>query len=79
MDRPYRDTRKIDPHRGGTLGNGSPNDSNRIEIGPTRQALTTGYIQHECARCLPIIGWFNGSTRPAGWSQNCRHIPRAAH
>lgn len=39
MDRPYRDTRKIDPHRGKTLRDGSPNDNDRIEIGPTQLAF----------------------------------------
>lgn len=36
----YRDTRKIDPSRGAYLEDGSPNDDNRIEIGPTRLAFT---------------------------------------
>ncbi len=35
----YRDTRKIDPNRGDTLGDGSPNDNDRIEIGPTQLAF----------------------------------------
>jgi len=35
----YRDTRKIDPNRGKTLGDGSPNDNDRIEIGPTQLAF----------------------------------------
>lgn len=40
----YRDTRKIDPTkidpaRGATLGDGTPNDAGRIEIGPTRLAF----------------------------------------
>ncbi len=35
----YRDTRKIDPRRGDTLGDGSPNDSDRVEIGPTQLAF----------------------------------------
>ncbi len=34
----YREQRKIDPTRGATLGDGSPNDDNRIEIGPTQLA-----------------------------------------
>lgn len=34
----YSDLRKIDPSRGVSLGDGSPNDDNRIEIGPTRLA-----------------------------------------
>ncbi|MEN8841927.1 MAG: dimethylsulfonioproprionate lyase DddP [Octadecabacter sp.] len=39
MNSPYRDTRKIDPTRGMTLGDGSPNDNNRVEIGPTQLAF----------------------------------------
>jgi Xaa-Pro dipeptidase len=35
----YRDIRKIDPTRGATLGDGSPNDADRIEIGPTQLAF----------------------------------------
>ncbi len=39
MNEHYRDTRKIDPTKGATLGDGTPNDANRIEIGPTRLAF----------------------------------------
>jgi Xaa-Pro aminopeptidase len=39
MTRHYRDTRKIDPNRGDTLGDGTPNDNDRIEIGPTQLAF----------------------------------------
>ncbi|TDK51282.1 dimethylsulfonioproprionate lyase DddP [Antarcticimicrobium luteum] len=39
MNRHYRDSRKIDPSRGATLGDGTPNDPDRIEIGPTRLAF----------------------------------------
>ncbi len=35
MNTHYRDTRKIDPTRGSRLGDGSPNDADRVEIGPT--------------------------------------------
>lgn len=35
----YRDHRKIDPSMGDVLGDGSPNNDNRIEIGPTRLAF----------------------------------------
>ena len=38
MNRPFRDTRKIDPTRGALLGDNTPNDADRIEIGPTRLA-----------------------------------------
>jgi len=39
MTQHYADTRKIDPTRGDTLADGSPNDGDRIEIGPTLLAL----------------------------------------
>ncbi len=39
MNQHHRDTRKIDPTRGATLGDGSPNDADRIEIGPTQRAF----------------------------------------
>ncbi|MFV0515598.1 MAG: dimethylsulfonioproprionate lyase DddP [Jhaorihella sp.] len=39
MNRHYRDRRKIDPTRGDRLGDGSPNDADRIEIGPTQLAF----------------------------------------
>ncbi|MFY0648838.1 dimethylsulfonioproprionate lyase DddP [Sulfitobacter geojensis] len=35
----YRDTRKIDPNKGSHLPDGSPNDANRVEIGPTLLAF----------------------------------------
>ncbi len=38
MNRHYRDTRKIDPTRGDRLGDNTPNDADRIEIGPTQMA-----------------------------------------
>ena len=40
MDLHYRDIRKIDPTRGTHLGDGSENNNDRIEIGPTQLALT---------------------------------------
>ncbi len=39
MTQHYSSTRKIDPSRGETLADGSPNDGDRIEIGPTLLAL----------------------------------------
>ncbi|MDG1768858.1 MAG: Xaa-Pro peptidase family protein [Yoonia sp.] len=39
MNEHYRDTRKIDPTRGATLADGSPNDNERVEIGPTQLAF----------------------------------------
>ena len=39
MNTHYRDSRKIDPTRGDTLSDGSPNDNDRVEIGPTQLAF----------------------------------------
>ncbi len=39
MNQHFRDTRKIDPHAGTFLDDGSPNDSDRVEIGPTQLAF----------------------------------------
>lgn len=39
MDQTYRDRRKIDPSRGALLADGSPNDQDRVEIGPTALAF----------------------------------------
>ena len=39
MNTHFRDTRKIDPTKGATLGDGTPNDNDRIEIGPTQLAF----------------------------------------
>ena len=39
MNTHFRDTRKIDPSQGSVLGDGTPNNSDRIEIGPTRLAF----------------------------------------
>ncbi|MGR3434915.1 MAG: dimethylsulfonioproprionate lyase DddP [Shimia sp.] len=39
MNQHVRDTRKIDPNRGATLGDGTPNDNDRVEIGPTQLAF----------------------------------------
>ena len=38
MNQHFSDTRKIDPSRGTTLGDNTPNDADRIEIGPTQLA-----------------------------------------
>ncbi len=35
----YRDRRKIDPSRGDRLDDGTPNDNDRVEIGPTQLAF----------------------------------------
>lgn len=39
MNHHHRDLRKIDPSRGSTLGDNTPNDNNRVEIGPTQLAF----------------------------------------
>jgi len=39
MNTHYRDNRKIDPSQGEMLGDGTPNDKNRVEIGPTQLAF----------------------------------------
>ncbi|MCL4105316.1 UNVERIFIED_CONTAM: hypothetical protein GTU68_055447 [Idotea baltica] len=39
MNIPYRDARKIDPTKGAVLGDNTPNDADRIEIGPTQLAF----------------------------------------
>ncbi|SHH78195.1 dimethylsulfonioproprionate lyase DddP [Marivita hallyeonensis] len=38
MNTHFRDTRKIDPNRGAVTGDNTPNDQDRIEIGPTQLA-----------------------------------------
>ena len=40
MTQPFSATRKIDPNRGARLADGSPNDNDRIEIGPTQLAFS---------------------------------------
>ena len=39
MNDHYRDTRKIDPTRADRLGDNTPNDNNRVEIGPSQLAF----------------------------------------
>ena len=39
MNQHYSDTRKIDPRQGAFLPDGTPNDADRVEIGPTRLAF----------------------------------------
>ena len=40
MNEHYRDTRKIDPTKGSHLDDGTPNDNDRVEIGPTPLAYS---------------------------------------
>ena len=39
MNQHYRETRKIDPMKGSVLPDGTPNDNDRVEIGPTQLAF----------------------------------------
>jgi Xaa-Pro aminopeptidase len=39
MNKHFSENRKIDPTRGATLGDNTPNDTNRVEIGPTQLAF----------------------------------------
>ena len=39
MNQTNADRRKIDPSRGNHLGDGTPNDNDRVEIGPTQLAF----------------------------------------
>lgn len=39
MNQHYRESRKIDPGKGPLLGDGTPNDNDRVEIGPTQLAF----------------------------------------
>ena len=39
MNQRHRDIRKIDPTRGATLADGTPNNGDRVEIGPTQLAF----------------------------------------
>ncbi len=39
MNTHYRDTRKINPNLGATLDDGTPNDNDRVEIGPSQLAF----------------------------------------
>ena len=39
MNTHYSDRRKIDPSRGALLGDGTLNDNDRVEIGPTQLAF----------------------------------------
>ena len=67
MNQHYRDTRKIDPNRGATLGDGTPNDADRVEIGPTQLAFrefeTAGLTLPNLARM-----------RQYRWERLTRHV-----
>ncbi|MEY8831099.1 dimethylsulfonioproprionate lyase DddP [Sedimentitalea sp. XS_ASV28] len=67
MDTHYRDIRKIDPSRGETLGDGTPNDQDRIEIGPTRLALSEWQAAGLALPDLPAM-------REYRWARLTRHL-----
>jgi len=56
----YREQRKIDPSRGEALANGSPNDNDRIEIGPTQLAFSewdAAGLQHPNLAAMREFRW----------------------
>ncbi len=67
MDTHYRDTRKIDPSRGETLGDGTPNNQDRMEIGPTRLALSEWQAAGLVLPDLPAM-------REYRWARLTRHL-----
>jgi len=67
MNEHFRDTRKIDPARGAVLGDGTPNDADRVEIGPTPLA----FAEWEAAGLeLPDLA----EMRAFRWRRLTRHI-----
>ena len=67
MNTHYRDTRKIDPNRGQTLPDGTPNDADRIEIGPP---LATQRAWQDAGLTLPNLA----NMRTYRWARLTRHI-----
>ncbi|MEM6758188.1 MAG: dimethylsulfonioproprionate lyase DddP [Pseudomonadota bacterium] len=67
MNHHYRDTRKIDPTRGDTLLDGTPNDTNRIEIGPP---LATQRDWQAAGLTLPNLD----AMRRYRWRRLTRHV-----
>ena len=71
MTQTYADRRKIDPSRGATLGDGSPNDNDRVEIGPTQMAFrewqAAGLVAPDLAQLRDYRwrGWWKASLRAA--------------
>jgi len=67
MNQHYRETRKIDPTKGATLPDGSPNDADRVEIGPTQLA----FREWEAAGLmLPNLA----AMRRYRWERLTRHV-----
>lgn len=67
MSQHHRDSRKIDPSRGETLADGTPNNQDRIEIGPTQLAF--GEWQ-EAGLTLPNLP----TMRDYRWQRLTQHI-----
>jgi len=63
----YYEYRKIDPTQGEVLADGSPNDKNRIEIGPTQLAFSEW---SEAGLALPNLA----AMREYRWQRLTRHI-----
>lgn len=67
MNTHYRDMRKIDPTQGDTLRDGTPNNQDRIEIGPTRLALSEW---HTAGLTLPNLP----AMRDYRWTRLTQHL-----
>ncbi|MFC6637561.1 M24 family metallopeptidase [Sulfitobacter sp. JBTF-M27] len=67
MNQHYSTTRKIDPNRGAFLGDGTPNDANRVEIGPTGLAFREWEAAGLTLPNLPAM-------REYRWKRLTRHI-----
>jgi len=63
----YRDTRKIDPTRGDKLPDGTPNDNDRLEIGPTQLAFREW---QEAGLTLPDLA----KMRQQRWERLTQHV-----
>ncbi len=50
MPTPYSTRRKIDPTRGAKLPDGTPNDNDRVEIGPLQLAFSEWRAAGPCPR-----------------------------
>ena len=66
MNRHYRDTRKIDPTRGARLGDGTPNDQDRVEIGPTQLAYAEWAAAGLALPDLPAMRAYRNARLVAG-------------
>ncbi|UWR21307.1 dimethylsulfonioproprionate lyase DddP [Sulfitobacter sp. S190] len=67
MNQHFSDTRKIDPAAGTTLRDGTPNDQNRVEIGPTQLAYAEWAAAGLTLPDLPAM-------RRYRWDRLTRHI-----